>query len=376
MEHEPRWLTDEFAADVVKLLRSFVISYNSNRKLSRKKVTRSLLPSLYLFAEEDRRTYVLELLSYLQKESILFLIEQDGELNYIQLVESAIPNLRCWLNMPELDAFSMNWHNAILNMPKNISHLHELLMNVTCLDVYNPSDILVSLSNLYDFLQSDLSLKFISWRQLSAHFFYGDSKYLDSAMRRSFLLVLFPTLEVKISDRPLQLSVFLVSDAEAVLFIENWDTFLELINHNNLDNKYHLVYTAGFKASARNIRQEKGVHFFYGGDFSCISQFEYAWFNSNIEGFEFYFWGDLDYSGLEILNKLSISFPNIKAWRRGYEKMLSSISLAGYGHTAEQTKKEKQRIPSDISCEYAQNILLPALDKTKLMLDQEWLLDI
>ncbi len=202
-------------------------------------------------------------------------------------------------------------------------------------------------------------------------FFYGDSKYLDVPQRRSTLLALFPDMEIIICERPLQLSVFLVDGAEKILFVENWDAFLGLINHNGLDDKYYLIYTAGFKASAKNIRIKKSVQFFYSGDFSNISLFESAWFNSDIFALDAYFWGDLDYSGLEILNKLSVSFPNIKAWREGYDPMLKSLR-SGYGHTSEQTSKEKQRISSVISCEYAQSVLLPALDDTKLMLDQEW----
>lgn len=372
---EPKWLNDEFAIEVVKLLRGFVTQYTANSELSKKKITPKVLPGLFSFENTDRRTYMIELLLHLQQESILDMDIRKGDITYIRLVESAIPNLRVWLKMPEKSEFSIAWHKALDSLPSNIAHLRNLLTDALFLDTYQPEKIMDSLGKLQNFLlvQPVDSCR-ISWRQLSAHFFFGDSKYLDVPVRRSFLIALFPRLEKCIIERPLQLSVFLKPDARAILFIENWDTFLALINSNNVTD-YHLLYTAGFKASAKSVRHSEGVQFFYSGDFPSINAFELFWFNAGSDYFDVYFLGDLDYSGLEILNKLSLSFPSIKAWRQGYEPMLQALS-EGYGHTADQTGKEKQKSPSNLSCEYARDYLLPVVDETGLMLDQEWFRDI
>jgi len=277
--------------------------------------------------------------------------------------------------MPVVSASLLAWREAVQHMPADIQHFHDALLDVVCLDIYEPAKVLVSLSKINKFLlSSDTNDQNISWRQLSAFFFCGDSKYLDSPVRRALLLSLLPQLENRILERPLQLSVFLVSGAKAILLVENWDTFLGLIKHKSPGN-FHILYTAGFKASAKNVRQATSVHFFYSGDFSSIHSFESFWFNPKSNCFDIYFLGDLDYSGLEILNKLSVSFPDIKAWQQGYGPMLVAVS-SGYGHSASQTNKERQKISSNVACDYARETLLPALDETRLMLDQEWLLDI
>jgi|GEM_PF-6191735 len=84
MESCPKWLADECAAEVTKLLRGFIAHYSAKGVIPKKKVTRGLLPSLFSFAQEESRTYVLELLSHLQQESILLLTEKNGDLTYIQ----------------------------------------------------------------------------------------------------------------------------------------------------------------------------------------------------------------------------------------------------------------------------------------------------
>lgn len=369
----PKWIHDEFAAELVALLRTLVRKYNSQCALLKKRITRAVLPSLYLYADDDRRNYLLELLSHLHDQSIVHIDYRAGEPAYVVLMETAVADLRIWLDVPLVSHTSAAWQLGLQSLPENIQHLHEQLLSCNCLDIYEPEKLLMSLSNLNDFLmRHDIKLRRISWRQLSAHFFFGDSKYLDSSARRSFLAELFPVLSESVNDRPLQLSAYLSRTPKAVLFVENWDTFLWLIGLGSVED-YHLLYTAGFKATARNIRHSGAAQFFYAGDFSKIYEFENFWFDSSNQQFDVYFWGDLDYSGLDILNKLSASFPTICGWHLGYEPMLGSLAC---GHSAGQAGKERQKAPVELPCNFSRTKLLPALDSTGLMLDQEWLLDI
>jgi len=83
-----------------------------------------------------------------------------------------------------------------------------------------------------------------------------------------------------------------------------------------------------------------------------------------------YFWGDLDFSGMDILAKLKKVFPTIEPWYNGYVPMLNALQ-AGDGHSPEEAKKEKQTDPVTTGCEYADLVLLPALRKYNRFLDQE-----
>lgn len=113
---------------------------------------------------------------------------------------------------------------------------------------------------------------------------------------------------------------------------------------------------------------------FFTGDcaFSSESKKEFiSWFyfekEMNIEAF---FWGDLDFSGIDILASLKANFPNLKAWEEAYSKMLDALD---FGHPPIMAKKENQREPRVTGCNYADDILLPALKEKKLFLDQEFI---
>ena len=83
MESLPKWLSDEFAEDVVKLLRGLIAFYTIHGSTPKKRVTKSLLPSLYSFGKERQRDYVIDLLNHLQDEGVLLLTEQDGNYKHI-----------------------------------------------------------------------------------------------------------------------------------------------------------------------------------------------------------------------------------------------------------------------------------------------------
>ncbi len=113
---------------------------------------------------------------------------------------------------------------------------------------------------------------------------------------------------------------------------------------------------------------------FFTGDcaFSSESKKEFiSWFyfekEMNIEAF---FWGDLDFSGIDILASLKANFPNLKAWEEAYSKMLDALD---FGHHPIMAKKEKQKEPRVTGCKYADDVLLPALKDKKLFLDQEFI---
>jgi hypothetical protein len=52
--------------------------------------------------------------------------------------------------------------------------------------------------------------------------------------------------------------------------------------------------------------------------------------------------------------------------------MLLAPLQAGRGHAPDQARKEGQSDPGLTRCEYADNVLLPALRQTARCVDQEW----
>jgi hypothetical protein len=195
--------------------------------------------------------------------------------------------------------------------------------------------------------------------------------------RRDYLLTLLPELTTILKERSIQVSVVLGQQPRAILFVENWDTHCWLAESPSIGMNFYVVYAAGYRTSAADIRRPENVSFFYSGDFSKIQHFQECWFANNAasENFPAYFWGDLDYSGIGILKTLQSRFAHIQAWRPGYEPMLAAIR-SGIGHKPEQAEKENQYPVECVHCFFAQYFLIPALQETDLMLDQEWLVEL
>jgi hypothetical protein len=66
-----------------------------------------------------------------------------------------------------------------------------------------------------------------------------------------------------------------------------------------------------------------------------------SWLRSDNE-MPCWFWGDLDYAGMDILRTLRQSFPNAEAWSLGYSAMLTELTTGG-GHQPDEAGKGAQK---------------------------------
>ncbi|MCO1334961.1 DUF2220 domain-containing protein [Microbulbifer sp. OS29] len=210
----------------------------------------------------------------------------------------------------------------------------------------------------------------ISWRQLAARCFNGDSKYLELHSRQSLVCNLYPELSQNIQQRQLLFHLYLPEEFEQVIFIENQDTFIRLAELKPKCTA--LVYSEGYQGGAERIRNQNIAQF---SAFNSVCedarrQFLEWWYGNNILALPIYFWGDLDCAGMRIAAALRKSFPELQCWRPGYDLLLD-ILCSKRGHNPEQAGKERQKPIEKIGCEYADSTLIPAIAKKNRYVDQE-----
>lgn len=173
---------------------------------------------------------------------------------------------------------------------------------------------------------------------------------------------------------PVQLQIFLPQQGcDGVLFIENQTTFEQAIRSG--DRKFAhlaLIYAAGFKSSARRLRIRGGssLYFSAAGDLSPAATDRIAHWLYQESCMPSWFWGDLDYAGMEILQTLRNSFADLTAWPAGYAPMHAAL-LNGAGHAPEMAGKALQKKVERTGCAYADRVLLPALHALGKFIDQE-----
>ncbi len=216
-------------------------------------------------------------------------------------------------------------------------------------------------------------------RQLSAQHFNGHSKVLDS---REEMLRLLGAREGQFLESPIQLLVSLPSDwarlqpEPAVLFIENLATFeVMAIRHQSEWAKVALVYASGFKSAAKRLRTPQGSTLYWRDstaepDRLAFRQWLHVSDAEKQKSTIVSFYGDLDSAGMQILAHLRQSFPDCRAWRPGYEVLLSWLQTSR-GHRPDSAGKDGQTDPGLTGCAYADAVLLPALRQSGLCVDQE-----
>ncbi len=272
--------------------------------------------------------------------------------------------VRQWLQRPRINPEISYW-NQLVRQYQNFFEAPDFLLNTPLQkDGWSAEQIMEGLICIGQNLKKPLSL-----RQLSCECFLSDSKFLDS--HSNLIAQLFPSLYPNIAIRPLIINAYLPQTIRSILFIENQDTFLEYCATSPEDQV--VIYSYGFKASCKNIRQKNSVVFsiINSQDASTtLNQLEQYWYQENLSEPAYYFWGDLDYSGLAILKALKEPFPHLIAWQKGYQPMLERLA-AGQGHLAEQTRKCRQAIVEQTGCHYTDKILLPALKEYQRFVDQE-----
>lgn len=394
MQSPPVWFEDSQAAPVRALLRWFLSQLNQRGATERvrpliRKLHAKNFPALFDYSALDEIEFLWEAILELASEP--YAVWCDSQKRELRSYEpqsarslefnlAAESKVRLWLNCPLISPQEHAWINALEQRLATVEGSEDLFFASAFLrsagypGIYPPQALLESLANLKCFLDSGVE-KPLTWRQLSARFFFGDSKYLDLSGRQQWLITLFPHLQLLIASRALLLNVHLVSDPVGVLIIENQDSFCWLRGQeNNIPciKQLHLVYGQGFTGSAQRVRDPAYTHFNIGGDNKAREDFEQHWFSFTQESaLPYYFWGDLDFAGLSILKALRQQFPSLTAWQPGYQPMLRALRV-GVGHLPGQAGKENQLNPAESGCNYADAYLLPALIETGLYLDQEW----
>lgn len=206
-------------------------------------------------------------------------------------------------------------------------------------------------------------------RELSARHFRGLSKVLDA---REELLRLLGAGEGRFLEAPIQLLVDLPEGwaGEEVLFIENGVCFERMARlREPAWARCALLYAAGFRSGARRLRARAGSSTYWRGRVSAVntSRFE-GWLYAGVGDPAVAFYGDLDFAGLAILAQLRACFSDCSAWRPGYEALLMHLES---GHAPKEARKERQQDPGVTGCPFADEVLLPALRRHRLCVDQE-----
>jgi len=208
-------------------------------------------------------------------------------------------------------------------------------------------------------------------REASARIFQGRSKVLDSRLE---LLRLLGAKDEQFTEAPVQLLVAVPERLDHVLFVENLVTFERMADNRHPSwEKAALAYAAGFKGSARRLRTPGGSRlYFRAGELAIAAaagEAVAAWLYGRSE-LPVYFFGDLDYAGLQILSGIREGFPGAQAWQPGYEQLAEVLRVGG-GHLPETADKERQVMPGLVGCAYADEVLHPLIRSTGRFVDQE-----
>jgi Uncharacterized protein conserved in bacteria C-term(DUF2220) len=208
----------------------------------------------------------------------------------------------------------------------------------------------------------------VTLRQLSATLFWGDSKVLDE--RGELVAALWPELEIR--ERALVVAVYLPATCRGVLFIENQDTYTAAAGGTVPGvTELALVYAAGFRGAASRVRSRAGalLHYAGVGEGALVSEFDEWWFGLASKAWPCWFWGDLDFSGMQILKSLRSRFADLCAWQPGYEPMLARLKTSA-AYSGRLIDDRGQIDPMVTGCPYADSTLLQAIRELGPM-DQE-----
>ncbi len=287
------------------------------------------------------------------------------------------PVLRDWLQREWLEPAMQSWRRAVESRAEAFpGGCEALLKRRIVIPNRSAEEVLAALATLG--MRGALAVRGeqgpgaqgspATLRQLSATAFWGDSKVLDD--RGDLLAALFPDLVVR--ERTLVVSVHLPASCRGVLFIENQDTYTAAVaGFPEEAGCLALVYAAGFRSTAARVRSRSGALLHYCGEGSAamLPAFERWWYEEGPVPGPLWFWGDLDFAGMQILKALRSRFADVCAWRPGYEPMLETLRTRG-GYRPPATDAQGQSDPGVTGCPFADEELLPAA-RTHGQLDQE-----
>jgi hypothetical protein len=274
--------------------------------------------------------------------------------------------LREWLGRPAIPSKMIRWREAVQEQAHLfVSGLELLMSRRIAVPGRSDSQVVAALARLAQVRRP------ATLRQLSTLAFWGDSKVLDE--RGDLIAALFPDLQVR--ERPIVVAVNIPERVEGVLFVENQDNYSAAIDGElPAGRSLASIYLAGFRGTAARIRSRQGVRLhFAGSGIDQRQQFERWWFDDEPCVRECYFWGDLDFAGMQMLKSLRQRFGDVRAWKPGYEPMLAALRAAGEG-TQALDSRAGQVDPETTGCDFADRVLLPAVREHGFW-DQESMVD-
>ncbi|NOZ54885.1 MAG: hypothetical protein GXP08_17415 [Gammaproteobacteria bacterium] len=380
MLKKPIWLDEQPA--ILILLHSFLDKLDATKPAQQRRnrpsiaVNRETIPSLFTVDESADQLWVLlcSLSTNNSGDFPLFDIvpnkkrhplDPEYDNAKLRLNLESEPILRQWLKRPQQVASRILWQQAIdENAHRFEGDIKRLRGRELKFIGKSPQDVITAFLNIHQYLDKPVTL-----RQLSAFCFWGNSKFLDG--REDLVRTLHPQLQL--SSRPILVNVYLPAKVSSVLFIENQDNYSHAMSCRSEGiQQTALVYCAGFQGSARRIRSIGGVSLHYStqSPAEVIHCFENWWFDTPSFNWPEYFWGDLDFSAMSILKMLRQRFVKMQAWQPGYTPMLQQLRN-NEGHLKNTGNALIQLDPGQTGCQYADEVLLPAIRMQRHFVDQE-----
>jgi len=368
----PAYLQDPF---VLALLNTLLTNIDKGR-VRPLRVNNKTLPALFDYSGENTE-YYWSLIVDLADEYAIFSIDLARPRSGMEVYEKARlvlkPGgealLRHWLDRPRVESYAVSWQRAVERSAQSfIASGAALLAKPIHRQGQTAEQVVDGFVHATQVLGEPMTL-----RALSAKCFWADSKFLDA--REDLVRRLLPNADMHLITRPLLIHIAMAMTTQQVLFVENQDTFLQLLSLQrcgSLCSTTTLVNSAGFRGASSRIRHRGAAQFTHVQpyDDDQFQAFQQWWLNEGSAAIPCYFWGDLDYSGIAILAALEQCFTNIAAWQPGYRAMLSYHSR-GLCHSGEASGKQRQNDPGDVHCTYTNNVLLPLLRSTEMFVDQE-----
>jgi hypothetical protein len=357
----PLWLDEE--AEISALLHAALDRFDRQRGVDRQRritlAVRDHLPSLARADSAADQTW--SLVQELARRGVLAIREavrspydvawRGAKVTFASEIEET---LRVWLRRDWTEPAAMIWRRAI---ERHAAKFHDsgaaLLSQRIVIENRSADDVVAALAAAAD-IQVPMTL-----RQLSATVFWGDSKILDE--RGELVAALLPHLMIR--DRALVIAVHLPERCKGVLFIENQDTYTAAATGSHTEAlKFALVYAAGFRGTAARVRNRSGAQLHYAGPGlrELASRFDAWWYDGETGFGPAWFWGDLDFAGMQILKSLRRRFENLEAWPVGYEPLRAQLEVGG-GHATRANDSKGQIDPILTGCAYADSELLPAI---------------
>jgi len=357
----PQWLDDE--ADILALLHAALDLFDRQRGADRcRRIHLAVSDHLSSLARADAvADQTWGLVAELERRGVLAIrrmarspYDVDWKGAKIAFSPETEPLLRDWLGRDWNAPAALVWRHAV---ERYAGSFHDagaaLLAQRIAIENRSPEEIVAALSEA-----AKMTVP-VTLRQLSATVFWGNSKILDD--RGELIAALMPHLQIR--DRALVIAAHLPELCRGVLFVENQDTYTNAAAGMPLEaRELALVFAAGFRGGASRARSRSGalLHTAGPGRGEYAERFEAWWYDLGPALGPSWFWGDLDFAGMQILKTLRSRFEGLRAWAPGYESMVAQLQSRG-GYSGRVGDARGQVDPGVTGCPYADGTLLPAI---------------